>query len=97
MVIAKGKGGGIVWLETGDERAGLIHILQGHINDFKNRGIRDNEIPAFILNMIKNETPIEIIPDKKGYTLLLQIDNKRYKMATGSNGYVVTAYPSKRK
>ena len=94
VAIAKGEAGGIVWMETGDKRAGLIHILERHQKDFDARGISAKEIPAFIKKAIDQNMPTENTQNKHGKAVILKIDGKQYKIAIGSNGYIVTAYPS---
>jgi len=41
--------GKIVFLETGNDRAGLQHILKQHMDDFANQGILAEQIPDAIM------------------------------------------------
>ena len=44
IIVTKDKENNIMWLETGNENAGLKHILLRHKKDFEARGISAKEI-----------------------------------------------------
>ncbi len=91
--IDKAEAGGIVWIETGNKRAGLTHILERHRKDFEARGISSKQIPEFISKALKQGETIGTKANEAGKTVLLKIEGKIYKIAIGSNGFIVTAYP----
>lgn len=93
VTIAKGEAGGIVWMETGNKKAGLAHIIERHAKDFEARGIKKEHIPEFVGKALKQGEKIETKANEEGKTVLLKIEGKMYKIAIGSNGYIVTAYP----
>lgn len=93
IMVTKDEENEIIWLETGNERAGMEHITERHLKEFEARGIKANQIPRFIETAIKSGETIEIKQNAKGKTVLLKVDGKEYKIAIGLNGYVVTAYP----
>lgn len=86
----------IIWLESGDEKAGLQHILK-HGNDLRKNGIAVERLPEILI-----QAPLqwEIVERTSfhngGVTLGLKHKNKFYKMIIGGNGYIVTFYPDKR-
>ena len=94
IIVTKDKENNIMWLETGNENAGLKHILLRHKKDFEARGISAKEIPAFIKKAIDQNMPTEKMQNKCGKAVILKIDEKQYKLAIGLNGYIVTAYPN---
>ena len=48
VFITKDATGQIVWLETGNEGAGLTHIVKRHMGDFANAiGLTEAELPVF--------------------------------------------------
>ena len=52
IFITKDESGQLVWLETGNENAGFIHIIQRHKEDFVNIFGTDVDIPSTIYNII---------------------------------------------
>ena len=93
VLITKSESDGIIWLETGNKKAGLEHIANRHAKDFEARGIKPKDIPKFITEALKKGKIEETITNEQGKTHLLKIEEKQYKIAIGFNGYVVTAYP----
>jgi hypothetical protein len=85
----------IIWLELGDVRAGIIHILLRHEDDF---GLHDiygkQEIVKLILKAIKENYYIhfegghlyEITNEKGDLVIYLQV-------VIASNGFMITAFP----
>ena len=89
ILIRRSPMGEILWLETGNDLAGLQHIL-AHKFDFKARGISD--IPNFLDKLLKT------VPEKTGQSVKglfadYLIDGHRYRIAYGTNGFIVTCYP----
>lgn len=93
VLITKSESDGIIWLETGNKKAGLEHIANRHAKDFEARGIKPKDVPKFITEALKKGKIEETITNEQGKTHLLKIEEKQYKIAIGFNGYVVTAYP----
>ena len=88
--VTKTPDGKLVWLEKGNASSGLQHIVDGHASHFTNRGV--NNIPEF-LNRTLQETPIKTGMTKAGPYAEYLIDGSKYKVAYGTNGYVVSFYP----
>ena len=90
VTVTKTPDGKLMWLEKGNNSAGLKHIVDGHATDFANRGITD--IPDF-LNRVLQETPIKTGVGKMGPFAEYMLDGKTYRIAHGTNGYIVSFFP----
>ena len=94
VAIAKGEAGGIVWMETGDKRAGLIHILERHGHDFKNKGIETNQIPNKAIEIAtKGELITGTVSAKGQKGVLLKMNEDSFIISIGTNGFIVGCYP----
>ena len=82
--------GRTVWLETGDSGSGLQHIEERHTSDFEQIGIQQSEIPEFIQQGLTDGNQIGINNGEPVYLA----GNRPVTIVVGSNGYIVTAYPS---
>ncbi len=88
----------MIWLEEGNDGAGLKHILK-HASDFeKTFGLKPNEIGAFLSEVIshgliyKNE--VKHINGIDGYERIYKYKTKYYLLVgIGLNGFIVSAYP----
>ncbi|WP_200372270.1 hypothetical protein [Listeria ivanovii] len=80
----------LLWLEYGNSKAGLNHIEIRHATDFSKRNIRN--IPEFIYNILKKE-PVSIAISSRGINAIYIMDGKRYLIAYGKNGFIVSVYP----
>lgn len=91
--------GQLMWLEKGNEKSGLTHILKRHEIDFANKhGVTQDEIPKHI-NTIIRDGKLEYykVIQRNGrncYERLYSKSNQYYlQTGVGENGYIVTAYP----
>jgi len=92
VMVTKTPDGKLIWLESGNSESGLQHIVDGHAADFTNRGI--NDIPSFI-NRALQETPVKTGANEAGPYAEYLINGSKYKVAYGTNGYIVSFYPIK--
>lgn len=93
--IAKKSDGSIVFLEQGNSRAGLRHILEGHLNDFINRGISENQIPdAIITAVIRGRIVGTQAAGRSIYEVIFNNQTQYISVTVGSNGYIVGANPT---
>jgi hypothetical protein len=89
--------GQIVFLENGDEKAGLIHIAKRHTDDFATLGVQPGDIKNVVMKALtegrfmgyraKAKDPAPI------FETMFNEQNMKIAVAVGTNGYVVTAYP----
>ncbi|MBO0468823.1 hypothetical protein JZO73_15070, partial [Enterococcus plantarum] len=92
VMVGKDSSGKLLWLEKGNDKAGLKHIINGHVEDFNAKGIQD--IPNFLHDTLKIN-PIKQGTGPKGPYSVYIIDGQKYTLAYGKNGFVVSFYPSK--
>lgn len=90
VMITKNLDGKLLWLEKGNNKAGLKHIVDGHAVDFEARGIKD--IPSFLNEVLKNK-PIKTGDGKNGPFANYLIKGVKYRVAYGTNGFIVSFYP----
>lgn len=102
VFIKRDEVGQPVWLETGNESAGLKHIIKEHSQDFKNAtNINEDEIPSIISQSITKENFVnkkERIgkSGKKEIRKLYKYNGKYYvAISFGDNGFIVSAHPKK--
>ncbi len=86
----------IVWLEEGDKRAELFHILTDkRVADFARHGIGRGEIVDAVFTALANGTPIGITGrDRVVYVLTYQDHPVRVAVSVGSNGLSSAPPPS---
>lgn len=93
--IIRTPSGSISWLEVGNADAGLQHIMERHSQDFASWGITgESQVTQFILKTVQNGggTPL----GSNGamlYQVTINGVTKTLNVVTGSNGFIVTAYP----
>jgi hypothetical protein len=96
MVLQTAKG--TKWLKVGNPYAGFRHILNRHKNDFiSNSRLNVNsaeDIKDLIYTVVK-KGDAQRIPeaDEGGWAYVYEVNGKSVTVITGSNGYIVTAYP----
>ena len=91
----------VVFLEKGNARAGLVHILHRHYRDFQRKGFDSDGIVALLEHTIANLRPLNISVEARGLGLEYAFDDRLYprllhdtlKIAIGFNGFIVTATP----
>ncbi len=94
--IARAPDGRVVWLERGDERSGLSHILRAdRIDDFRREGVAPAEIPALAVRAVVQGRPVGVVGrDATAYDVDVGGGQRRaIAVVVGSNGYIVSAYP----
>ena len=90
MYIVKTPDGMLQWLETGKESSGWMHILQKHEQNFSDQGIDD--IYSFLSEVLQTR-PTERGIRPTGPYATYMVDGKKYTLAYGKNGYIVSFYP----
>jgi len=94
LQIAKLPDGKIVFLEIGDSRSGLQHILNNHRNQFAEKGIAEIEIPdAVIAALVQGAIVGYQSPNRPIYEIQFKGIIQRIAVTVGSNGYIVCANP----
>lgn len=97
VFIAHDKSGQLLWLEEGNESAGLMHIKAHHAEDFRRaHGVAEDEIADLLFQVVTNGDLISNRPSLKGhgYDRVYDYEDNYYTfMGVGSNGFIVTAFP----
>ena len=61
VFITKDATGQIVWLEKGNEKAELTHIINRHLDDFSNAiGLTEESLPRFLEDVVSKGTVLVI-------------------------------------
>lgn len=108
LFVTKDSTGMLIFLEKGNDRAGLEHIINGnnaqkndngHLEDFvKLHNIDPRDIKAHIYNIITNGKLLCSINKERGYDRVYSYkDNYFILSGIGKNGYIVTCIPITKK
>jgi hypothetical protein len=100
-VFATGRNanGEVVFLEKGDQRSGLQHIIDEHGEDFKNIGVSEHQIPSVIMEALTKGVIVGYQGTGKGRPVYqIEIDGRKQNIAitVGNNGYIFGANPAGR-
>jgi len=90
VAVFKNADGKLMWLENGNSKAGLTHILERHADDFTSQGI--NDVPKLLKDVLATQ-PIKIGSNAKGLFADYVLNGYYYRVAYGTNGFVVSFYP----
>jgi hypothetical protein len=92
--ITKLPNGKIVFLETGNLRSGLQHILTNHTPEFADRGISEDQIPDAVMTAVINGSIMGYQGvDRPIYEVTFNGRTQLIAVTVGSNGYIVGANP----
>lgn len=97
--IFKCPNGRIVWLEKGcaePRESGLVHILNAHGEQFKQKGILKAEIPHYIMEAVRQDNIVGYQGKRNPRTIFEFIycgKKQRVAVQIASNGYIVSANP----
>jgi filamentous hemagglutinin len=95
--IAKTQEGRIVFLETGNNSAGLKHIVNKHADDFIKRGITEDQIPDAVMAAVTKGKIAGYQGAGKGrpiYEFQFNGQTQRIAVTTSNNGFIVGANPN---
>ena len=90
IAVTKTADGNLLWLEQGNTKSGMTHILERHADDFASQGVDD--IPQLLNDVLKN-APIKTGSNLKGLFADYVFNGNTYRVAYGTNGYIVSFYP----
>lgn len=96
--ITKLPEGKIVFLETGNSKAGLQHILDNHAVDFVNKGIPCDQIPDAVLAAVTKGIIVGYLGTVREprpiYQVNFQNQNLYIAVTVSKNGFIVGANPT---
>jgi filamentous hemagglutinin len=98
-VVATGTtpSGQIVFLEIGNSRAGLQHIIEGHASDFANIGVSEAQIPNVVMQAVREGNIVGYQGSGTGraiYQTTVNGQSQRIAVTIGDNGFIVGANPA---
>lgn len=77
-------------MEKGNDSSGLKHIVDRHADHFAAKGVDD--IPNFLNEVLKTNA-VKVGTNPKGPFAEYMINGTGYRVAYGTNGYIVSFYP----
>jgi hypothetical protein len=96
VAIARDAAGRIVFLEEGNTRAGLRHIVEQHGADFTRRGIPEERIPEAVLAAATLGRHIGTQGTRPIFEVDFDGQTQRIAVTVGANGFIVGANPAAR-
>lgn len=101
IFIAHDRSGQLIWLEKGDEEAGLVHIRKHHAADFKRaHGVNEDELADLLYLVVTKGAIVSSLPsgNGRGYDRVYDYEENYFTFTgIGSNGFIVTAFPVNKK
>ncbi|MEM8532125.1 MAG: hypothetical protein AAGF95_14865 [Chloroflexota bacterium] len=85
--------GGIAFLERGNARAGLQHILERHGSQFAQWGVGPNQIPSVIFRALREGVVVGTRGAGTIYRVTINGTTRNILVVRGNNGFIVTAHP----
>lgn len=100
-LVATGRtpNGQVVFMETGNSRAGLQHIVERHAGDFAKIGVSESQIPSVVMRAVTEGRIVGYQGTGQGrgvYEIQLNDSNQRIAVTVGNNGFIVGANPAGR-
>ena len=92
MRIEQLPSGKIVWLETGNERAGFEHILK-HLKEFEKQGLPEHELADYIMDALKNGELVGMQGTREIYEVTYNGITRRVAITVSDNGFIIGANP----
>lgn len=100
-MIATGRdaSGKVVFLEKGNTKVGLEHILQRPEDDFARIGVSREQVPSVVMDAVTKGKIVDHQGKDMGrpiYEVMVNGQKSRIAVTTGSNGFIVGANPAGR-
>ncbi|MET8257810.1 WXG100 family type VII secretion target [Micromonospora sp. NPDC005205] len=93
VAIGRNRDGKIVFLETGNERAGLAHITSRHADDFARVGVPEEKIPELVFAAVTRGEVVGAQRTRPIYEVLFEGRTYKLAVSVGDNGFIVGANP----
>ena len=100
-LVATGRdsSGKVIFLEKGNAKAGLEHIIKTHRDDFARMGVTKDQIPSVVMEAVTKGKVVGYQGKNMGrpiYELVVNGQKSRIAVTTGNNGFIVGANPAGR-
>lgn len=97
VAVARDSQGRVIFLETGNARAGLTHILEQHEDDFARKGVSREDIPDLVMRAATEGRQVGVQGTPPGVRPVYEVTHEgrplRIAVTVGRNGFVVGANP----
>lgn len=96
LLITRDPNGKIIWMETGNGKSGLEHIITEHGHQFNGKGISNEDIPNYVLEAVRQGKIVGTQGKRNPrtvYEFTYNGERQRIAIQVGSNGYIVSANP----
>ncbi|WP_434650257.1 filamentous hemagglutinin N-terminal domain-containing protein [Pseudomonas sp. D1-2] len=96
IATTRNSSGQVVFLETGNSKAGLQHIIEEHGSQFSQMGVSEAEIPGVVMKAVSEGKLVGYQGTGTGrpiYELTINGQPQRIAVTVGDNGFVVGANP----
>ncbi|MEI8633220.1 hypothetical protein P4S72_16595 [Vibrio sp. PP-XX7] len=96
--VSKGADDRIYFLEEGNSRAGLQHIIESHGDDFARRGVSEEQIPELVMTAVTKGKIVGYQGKDTGrpiYEVTFNGQTHKVAVTTGNNGFIVGANPAR--
>lgn len=93
LKIAKRSDDTIIFLEKGNDSAGLTHIINRHADDFVRAGIPEERIADIVFEEAVNGTRVGTQGTRPIYEIVVNGKKIRVTVTVGDNGFIVGANP----
>jgi filamentous hemagglutinin len=96
IATARSLNGKVVFLETGNSKAGLQHIIAEHGSQFAKMGVSEAQIPGVVMKAVSEGKLVGYQGSGVGrpiYELTINGQQQRIAVTVGDNGFVVGANP----
>lgn len=91
--IARQPNGKIVFLEEGNPKAGLQHIIKRHGDEFASKGIPEEVLPDFLISALVEGRVVGSQRGRPIYEVVFNGERYRAAITVGDNGFIVGANP----
>ena len=86
--------GKTVFLEKGNSRASLEHIVKKHGEDFARKGISEEQIPDVVITAVTEGKLVGTQGSRPIYETVINGVKQRIAVTVGNNGFIVGANPA---
>lgn len=93
VLIGKDGTGKIIFLENGNSRAGLRHIMERHAADFVNVGVPEEKIADLVFSAVTEGKVVGMQRTRPIYEVVFEGRTYRVAVSVGDNGFIVGANP----
>ena len=96
IATTRSPSGKVVFLETGNSKAGLRHIIEEHGSQFAQMGVSEAQIPGVVMKAVSEGKLVGYQGSGVGrpiYELTINGQPQRIAVTVGDNGFVVGANP----